>query len=230
MVWRNPRSVKGWGCFVSESSPPAFPGFTRPTYTPVPDEVFDVLLPDLGKPELKVLLYVIRRTFGFGKDADAISLRQISEGITTRDGRVLDRGTGLPRSSVASATKALVERGILEVRQVRDPDGDFTSNIYSLRFVSPSGVVQSADHPSPNAGQGWSSQPTTGSRASGPPVVQSVDIQETVAQETADKNVPVSENISDPTPIAQFLPATPEERLAHFEATQATMRRMRGLG
>jgi hypothetical protein len=44
----------------------------------------------LSGGELKVLLYICRRTFGFRKDSDSISLTQISKGITTKAGRVLD--------------------------------------------------------------------------------------------------------------------------------------------
>ena len=54
-----------------------FPGYTSPNYTQVPDELFDRQLPDLSGAELKVLLYIMRRTFGFKKDADNISLNQI---------------------------------------------------------------------------------------------------------------------------------------------------------
>jgi hypothetical protein len=35
-----------------------FPGFQFPTTTPVPDEVFEVLMPQLSGAELKVLLYI----------------------------------------------------------------------------------------------------------------------------------------------------------------------------
>ena len=42
-----------------------FKGYSKPNYTPVPDELFDEQLPDLSGAELKVLLYIIRRTFGF---------------------------------------------------------------------------------------------------------------------------------------------------------------------
>src|SRR4051794_23590747 len=92
---------------------PPFAGFESPRYTPVPDVIFDELLPDLTEAELKVLLYIVRRTFGFKKDADAISLSQMVKGITRRDGTVLDRGTGLSESSVLRAKASLLERGII---------------------------------------------------------------------------------------------------------------------
>ena len=72
-------------------------GSSSPNYTPVPDELFDEQLPDLSGSELKVLLYIIRLTFGFKKDSDNISLNQLLNGITTKEGIVLDRGTGLTK-------------------------------------------------------------------------------------------------------------------------------------
>lgn len=44
-----------------------FEGFSSPNFTSVPDEFFDVLAPRLSGSEVKVLLYIIRRTFGFKK-------------------------------------------------------------------------------------------------------------------------------------------------------------------
>ena len=74
-----------------------FQGFRSPRYTQVPDEVFDEFMPHLSGAELKVLLYIIRRTFGFKKESDNISLQQLLHGITTAEGTVLDRGTGLSK-------------------------------------------------------------------------------------------------------------------------------------
>ena len=69
-----------------------FSGFTSPNYTQVPDELFDALMVELSGAELKVLLYIIRRTFGFKRDSDTISLSQMLSGLKTSDGRQLDRG------------------------------------------------------------------------------------------------------------------------------------------
>jgi len=75
-----------------------FKGYASPNYTPVPDELFDEQLPDLSGAELKVLLYVIRRTFGFKRESDNISISQMLNGLHTYDGRQLDRGVVLPHS------------------------------------------------------------------------------------------------------------------------------------
>jgi hypothetical protein len=71
--------------------PSAFEGFASPNYIQVPDELFDLLLPTLADNELRVLLYIIRRTFGFKREADAISLSQMVSGITRRGHRARRR-------------------------------------------------------------------------------------------------------------------------------------------
>src|SRR5213595_3815784 len=106
----------------SEPSVYKFGGFQRPNYTSVPDEVFDELLFELTGSELKVLLYIIRRTFGFKRDSDNISLKQMVAGIRTRDGRTLDRGTGLSKKSVLQALRSLDERNLIETERRRSVD------------------------------------------------------------------------------------------------------------
>ena len=83
---------------ATEKSPNQFEfqGFQSPSTTQVPDELFDKLLTVLSHSELKVLLCIIQRTFGFKKDSDNISLNQMLHGITTKDGRIPDQGQGYP--------------------------------------------------------------------------------------------------------------------------------------
>ena len=96
----------------SEVAPaPVFRGFRSPSYTMVPDELFDELLPDLSGAELKVLLFVVRRTFGFKRERDRISLAQMLHGITTREGRVLHRGVGLSKPTLLGALRSLQAKG-----------------------------------------------------------------------------------------------------------------------
>ncbi len=85
--------------------------------------------------ELKVLLYVARRTYGFGKDRDRISLQQLARGIRRRDGSVLDRGTGLSVSSVARAAKSLEARGLLvRQRNLDASTGEHDQTTYRLNL------------------------------------------------------------------------------------------------
>lgn len=123
-----------------------YEGFTGPNGTIVPDDVFDVLAPHLKESELRVLLYIVRRTFGFGKRADAISLRQLTDGIQTRDGRTLDYGTGMSRKAVVAGVRGLAEKGIITVQRQAAERGDQAVNIYRLRFRDSNPVTES-NHP-----------------------------------------------------------------------------------
>ena len=111
-----------------------FGGFDSPNTTQVPDAFFDVVAPQLSEAELRVVLYIIRRTFGFKKDSDTISLRQMVEGITTRDGRVLDRGTGLKKSAVANALNGLERKGVILSRRNRSLERGNEPTTYALHI------------------------------------------------------------------------------------------------
>ena len=109
-------------------------GFTSPSYTNVPDEFFDYYVPYLSESELKVSLYIIRRTFGFKKEADTISLSQLENGIVTKDGRVLDYGTGLSRPSIVKAIKGLIEKGIIQAEKNKSRSGGDAATTYKLHM------------------------------------------------------------------------------------------------
>ena len=111
-----------------------FKGFCRPNTTPTPDELFDVFLTELTHAELKILLYIIRRTFGFKKDVDSISLNQISNGIVTKAGKQLDRGAGVDRRTAMRVVKQLENKGLITVVRRRTADGFNKVNNYQLRF------------------------------------------------------------------------------------------------
>ncbi len=150
-----------------------YEGFSSPNGTIVPDDVFDVLAPKLKESELRVLLYIVRRTFGFGKNADAISLRQMTEGITRRDGKVIDHGTGMSKRAVIQGAKGLVEKGVIEIIRRKKAKGHNAVNIYRLRFKDNPRVV-TEDNP-PGALQS-------------PPAVTAGHPQETVKQESESHN------------------------------------------
>jgi hypothetical protein len=117
-----------------------FPGFQRPTYTPVPDELFDKLLSKLSGAELKVVMYITRRTAGFKRESDSISLTQIASGITTREGKVLDTGTGLSKRHVQRVLRSLEAKNIIRIARNVAADGSHTINVYSLNIASRGGT------------------------------------------------------------------------------------------
>ncbi len=116
----------------------SFLGFRKPNYTPVPDQFFDEVLDDLSGAETKVALYIIRRTFGFKKDSDDISLSQMVNGITTKSGRVLDKGTGLGKASVIRSCKTLEERGVIIRTRRQSAERGYESTTYSLNIIGSS--------------------------------------------------------------------------------------------
>ena len=164
--------------------PYKFPGFAAPFYTQVPDAVFDELLSVLSGAELKVLLYIIRRTFGFKKNRDNISLSQMVSGIKTRDGQVIDGGTGLGKSSVIRALTTLEEKNIvIRTRRTTSKSG-FEATTYALNVQEKSekmvekSAVKTPDRP---LSQNRTSPPLSQNDTS---LVPKSYPQETVKQET----------------------------------------------
>lgn len=76
-------------------------GFKAPGYTQTPNDFFDKLLPDMGLAELKVFCIIMRKTFGWNKNRDRISLAQ------------LERFTKLTRRHILKAIKILVEKQLI---------------------------------------------------------------------------------------------------------------------
>jgi hypothetical protein len=136
---------------VSKSPKPPPPqdwkGWHQPEYTPIPDALFDLWLPVLTEGQLKVLLYIMRRTFGFKKQSDAISLSQLCDGIVTSDGRRLDTGTGCTRSTVTAAVAALVDYGLITATAQADARGDAAPTLYALRMAGSPTPSQQPEEP-----------------------------------------------------------------------------------
>ncbi len=164
-----------------------FEGFDQPTYTQVPDQFFDVLMTKLSEAELRVLLYIMRHTFGYKKDADPISFNQFLHGIVRKDGTVVDEGSGLKSPThLSKALKSLEEKGIVEVRRSEDRHRNKQTTIYALRFRR--GVVRQGYHPTTRSVVGVLPQA----------YIQDTTIQETTKQYSNHSKDTVPEN--DPRP------------------------------
>jgi len=111
-----------------------FQGIESPNYTQVPNVFLDELMSELTGSELKVLMYITRRTFGFRKRSDNISLNQIANGIIKKDSTVLDKGTGLSKMQIINAINKLVDKGIIiKAKRASEKKGLEATN-YSLKF------------------------------------------------------------------------------------------------
>lgn len=111
-----------------------FQGIESPNYTQVPNVFLDELMSELTGSELKVLMYITRRTFGFGKKSDNISLNQIANGIIKKDGAVLDKGTGLSKTQIINAINKLVDKNIIVKVKRASKEKGLESTNYSLKF------------------------------------------------------------------------------------------------
>jgi hypothetical protein len=164
-----------------------FDGFEPANTTPVPDVLFDILLSKLSGAEIKVLLYIIRRTWGFKKQTDAISLSQLQNGIKTREGKILDSGCGIKRrETICEALASLERKKCIFSQKGKTSYNDNDTTIYGIYFKQ--GVVSKPDYPqergSFKTGLQVVSKPDQGSPITGLGVVSKPDPQETVIQET----------------------------------------------
>lgn len=119
-----------------------------PNSTQIPDVILDHWMARLSGAEFKVVLYIARRTYGFGKESDTISINQLSRGIRKRDGQQLDSGTGLSRSSVKSACASLVSKGILiKTQSTVDGSDEPDQNTYRLNLYASIEEAQEGEDP-----------------------------------------------------------------------------------
>jgi len=95
-------------------------GFEKPNHTQTPNTFFDESLKNISSlPELKIVLAIIRKTFGWQKERDKISMSQLRE------------ITGLKQQSVQRGIDLALADGFIE----REPVGQ--QFFYSLKLVTP---------------------------------------------------------------------------------------------
>jgi phage replication O-like protein O len=85
-------------------------GFTPPNYTQTPNCLFSHWIKVLKEVELKVLLIIMRKTFGWHKEKDRISLSQLSS------------LTGCSETNVLNAVRNLIKKGLIR-KEVRGKRG-----------------------------------------------------------------------------------------------------------
>ncbi len=150
-----------------------FHGFANPNTTAVPDDFFDFVAPRLKEGELRVCLYMIRRTYGFKKESDDISISQMMGGITTKGGRVLDLGTGLSKQAVITAVRSLEAHRVIIKTANQSPEKGHLAASYRLNRLDldiSAPLVNEVDK--------------GGGQRNRQALVNEVDTQETVKQQT----------------------------------------------
>jgi len=111
-----------------------FKGFPKPkqNWSKLPNELFDYLHA-MGGSKLKVLLYILRHTWGYQEYdiVKRVSLDEFQRGRRRIDGTRLDGGTGLSKNTVRRALKELVLEGFLDV-VIHERDGARVATKYKL--------------------------------------------------------------------------------------------------
>lgn len=130
---------------------------TPPNYFQCPNDLVDHWLPHLSGVELKCLLVIIRKTFGWHKMRDRISLSQM---VTL---------TGSTRSNIKEATDKLHQKGIIlkEVIGILGQEDTY----YEINFMDSKNSYQSQNETPP-------------SPESRPPPVPKQDPQNTLSKNT----------------------------------------------
>jgi len=211
--------------------------FARPTTTATPDEIFEEWVHVLGHAELLALLYVVRRTLGFKKATDSISYTQFLDGITTREGKVLDRGCGIKnRTTLAAALRRLEELRLIHSYKTQDARGDRATTRYGLWFVGDdagdddhatgdqstnrAGDLPAALPTHDAGGGGTQAVPpryalrTTGGTACVPPVVRRAYPQQTDLSSRAPRELPHSPSLDSTDSMVLSEHAVSTEQLA----------------
>jgi len=100
-----------------------------PNSASIPNILFDYWMPRLTPSEFKVLMAIARKTYGWRKEIDAISVKQ------------LELITGLSRRSVFDAVKELTNTGLISKIKSKTEDGDEAANKYVIH-IDGSGAEQ----------------------------------------------------------------------------------------
>lgn len=91
-----------------------------PNTSSIPNILFDYWMLHLTPAEFKVLMCIARKTYGWRKDFDRISITQI------------EKMTGLSRKGITKNLDALIEHGLITKIKSKTSDGDDAPNQYEV--------------------------------------------------------------------------------------------------
>jgi hypothetical protein len=117
------------------SQPNLFAGFEEPreNWSKLPHALIEALPLMTSEAEVKVVLYVLRHTWGYHDADKRISIDEFARGRKKRDGLRLDAGCGLTDNTIKDGLRRAVEHGFIEV----DEDSTDVARIkryYKLRM------------------------------------------------------------------------------------------------
>lgn len=159
-------------------------GFKAPEHTQVPNSFFE-MMSDMSEVELRVTLCAIRKTFGWHKRQDAISLTQFQ------------KMTGLSRQGVLNGIEESEKRGTIR----KAGKGKRNTTIFELC------VIEEQPKPQPEnvVSLDQSTQLTSTSQDSRPEVVKTVDTQKKENKEKETNNNARAHEDTSPNESASVL-------------------------
>jgi hypothetical protein len=110
-----------------------FKGFATPkeNWSKLPHEMIEAMPFVETVGELKVILYILRHTWGFQDEDKKITLDEFEHGRRRRNGSRIDNGLGLTRPTIIDGLKRAEEHGFIAV-EVDTSDSARTKKYYSL--------------------------------------------------------------------------------------------------
>ena len=121
---------------AAEVGTPLLSGFSMPNenWSKLPHEFIN-LLPDLSEAELRVTLYILRHTWGYGEygQVKRITLDEFEFGRKDKDGNRMDRGCGVQRKAIERGLERAVEHGLITV-DTDDSDKARVKKYYGIRM------------------------------------------------------------------------------------------------
>lgn len=103
-------------------------------YTKLPHALIE-LLPRLGEAELKIILYIMRHTWGFQEfdKPKKITVDEFMHGRKRSDGTRMDNGTGLSNWGVQDGIAKAIKHGFV-ICKVDDRDKGRIKKYYALKI------------------------------------------------------------------------------------------------
>jgi phage replication O-like protein O len=154
-----------------------------PNTASIPNIFFDYWMSKLSHAEFKILMAIARKTYGWHKNRDRISLRQLSE------------LTGIHKTNVVKATERLIEIGIVLKFKSKDQYGDLP-NEYEINVER---VEKKIEGTAKHRGESSVTLPPPSSVTLPPPSSVTLPTKSTITKPTKQK-----ENIGASQPARSF--------------------------
>jgi len=210
---------------TSSASPETtqFTGFASPqeNWSKLPHQ-FIAMLPDFSEAELRVVLYILRHTWGYGEyeQLKKITLDEFEFGRKDKHGGRLDRGCGVQRKAIERGLDRAIEHGFIAV-EMDDTDKARIKKYYGIRMldVTQEGLKDRSDDLKDSSDD----LKDRSSESLRPP-----DQRKILKKETLKKEKEIEAPAPDPViiPETRTLPESDPDELARLEGAKAVKARL----